>query len=640
MIKNILFTKEEVLKLKNSEDEGLKALIEEIMNRAKDTLTFDLATVPGATNIDAIQHLGFGYFYTGDEAYVNKVIEIMKYKIDNELWISNEYDPDKYNGYDIRTALETGDRCAHMSHAFMLFGEAIPEDEIQTMATAVYEKGIKPILEDWVWPNHRIHALDTMGHNFWVTITSCCALACLNLKDYIPEGEKCLNDAIFAIKSWFEYPGNILNAKPQNNDNGSYWESPGYWDYSIREYLGFADAYKRATGKAPFDDTDLLNGFIKFNLHLSYLSDKQDYRGAFGDAGNDYVGGMLDLARYGMATPELRWYLKTRKNDGYNKIKKALLWSEIYDKPAELPKELSACYNKTGYAFFRDSFEENKTALMIKCGDTWNHAHADCGHFILFRNGRPEIYDSMTMSYSDPSYIGYYVESEAHNVLLFNGKGQDMRDNYKNHAHIPGRLLNYIDDNGFRYVVADGTGPMSRYFRKHHRHFLWLDGFILVYDDVECYDDGEVNFLLHAKVENCFRMLTPHYIKMCDGYKDRSKEPNDKYTSYNTRTDEEAHAKFIGVMVLDESIVPVIENLTDAYKITCGKTKVYINRRSDGKIMHRNCINTMDGIISDAVMVIDDGEKYGVVNGSIIRKDGKSYLETLARVTGWADTFK
>ena len=48
----------------------------------------------------------------------------------------------------------------------------------------------------------------------------------------------------------------------------------------------------------------------------------------------------------------------------------------------------------------------------------------------------------------------------------------------------------------------------------------------------------------------------------------------------------------------------------------------------------------MDGIVTDSVMTVFDGEKYGVVNGSIIRKDNVSYLDTLARVTGWTDSFK
>ena len=272
--------------------------------------------------------------------------------------------------------------------------------------------------------------------------------------------------------------------------------------------------------------------------------------------------------------------------------------------------------------------------LAIKCGDTWNHAHADAAHFILYRKGEDQIYDAMTLSYSDPLYLKYYVQSEAHNVLKFEGKGQDYRDNYKNHAKLPGKLCNYVDEAGFRYIVADGTGPMSRWFRKHHRHFLWLDGFILIYDDVECYENGEVNFLLHAKEENPFVMLTPCTVTEHDGYVGREKRPI-QYKSYNRMTDDEGHVKFVSLLVLDETLHPVMTELDNAWKITCGDTNVYINRLSDGKIMHRNCINVMDGITTDAIILVDKQGKYGVVNGSIVRKDGVSYHDTWARTNGW-----
>ncbi|MBQ7152836.1 MAG: heparinase II/III family protein, partial [Clostridia bacterium] len=255
------------------------------------------------------------------------------------------------------------------------------------------------------------------------------------------------------------------------------------------------------------------------------------------------------------------------------------------------------------------------------------------GHFILFRKGSPEIYDSMVKNYSDPLYIQFFVESKAHNVTLFEGKGQDFRDNYKNHVHLPGKLLNYRDEKWFRYVCADATGPMSRWFRKEHRHFLWLDSFILIYDDIESYENGEVNFLLHAKENNCFRMLSPHTTQEKTGYnpKDYSER---KYLSFNTHTDDEGHAKFAAVMLLDESLDVRFEELKLAWKITAGDTVVYINRRADGKVAHRNCVNNFDGIMTDAEIVVLKNGEYGAVNASFIRRDGKSILESLARVTG------
>ena len=635
MFSNSLCSKEEITAIKNSQDPELIAFAKETVEEAEKLLDQE------NSRLDAIQMKGFAYHYTGDARYLENARKIIDSKINKELWISNEYDPTRFNGYDIRTALETGDRCAEMAYLVSLFGEELTEDEIKACAKATYEKGILPILEDWVRPNRKLHALDTMGHNFWVTTISNSGLAAVVFKDYIPDAEDCINDVIRAVKAWFEYKGNILNAKPQNMDNGGYYEGIGYSDYSTKEYLNFAIAHKRILGTHPFDDEELITLSVKFQMNTSYNSSRKDYNAGFGDCGNSYRYTPLQAVRYGLGTPEIRWFIKEKVSLNNDRVLKLLTWNEVYGKEAKMPETLSCCYDKIGWAAFKSTNEKDGDMLMIKCGDTWNHAHADCASFVLFRNGKPEILENMTYGgYSSKQYQGYYVTSQAHNVLLFNDKGQDYRDNYKNHAHLPGRLLNYVDDRGFRYVVADGTGPMSRYFRKHHRHFLWLDGFILVYDDVECYDFGKVSFLLHAQKEHCFKMLSPCTETFCDGYDETTDKPNFKYSSFNVHTDDEGHAKFVGIMVLDKNISPIYEEIEGGCRITCGKTKVYINFRSDGKIMHRNCINIMDGIATDCMILVDDGEKYGIVNGSIIRKDGVSHLDTLARVTGWADKYK
>ena len=44
----------------------------------------------------------------------------------------------------------------------------------------------------------------------------------------------------------------------------------------------------------------------------------------------------------------------------------------------------------------RSSWENDATLLAMKSGYTWNHAHADAGSFILFKQGEPLIIDSGT----------------------------------------------------------------------------------------------------------------------------------------------------------------------------------------------------------------------------------------------------
>ena len=50
--------------------------------------------------------------------------------------------------------------------------------------------------------------------------------------------------------------------------------------------------------------------------------------------------------------------------------------------------------------------------------------------------------------------------------------------------------------------------------------------------------------------------------------------------------------------------------------------------------MHRNCFNTFDGIVTDAAVLIDNNGEYFIVNGSSVRKDGKSIFDVLTRITG------
>lgn len=629
MLSDAVFTENDIIMLKNTSDAALREVTGRLLEQAKEALA----------RADSLKLLGFGYFYTGDRAYFEKAREVMRRKVEHEEWVSDSYAPGKYGGYDIRTALETEYRTTEMAEGLALFGDLLEKEERDYFIAQTYQKGIRPILEDWVLPVSRLHALDTMGHNFWITITSAAGFASVVLRDYLPDGDACLESSLRAVKAWFDYPGNPLNSKPCALDRGGCYEGVTYFDFSMHKYLEFASAYRSLTGSRPFDDEQIVCDAARFILACWYPSDGvKDYYAGFGDCefGGAMLHSPLHLVRYGVDLPALRYYLQNRHRNSADLLELALAWRYIYGLPASPPDVRSAFYEKLGWAIFHDGFKPNSVMLAVKCGDTWNHAHADCAHFNLYRGGVPELYDTMQADdYGSTVYHEYYVASEGHNVLLFNGHGQDYRDNYKNHAHLPGRLYNFTDDGWFRYVVADGTGPMSRYFRKHHRHFIWLNGFILVYDDVECYERGEVSFLLHAREPNCFHMLSPCSIEVKSGFSgggDRVSE----YKSFVTTTDSEGHAKFLGVMALDPSLPLSFDDIPGGWRVICGDTAVYVNHLADGKIMQRNCVNVMDGIVTDAELLAVFNGEYAAANCSIIRRGGCSILESLSRVTGIA----
>ncbi len=460
MRNNGIFTIEELQAFQTATDPTVQALYNQAITQAKST----------TGNNMPLLYLGY---QSGEESCFVKAHDYMRKTAAEAQWFSEEYDPTAYEGYDIRTALETHYRCVSMSQGLTLFGDLLEPDEFAALARTTYDKGILPILEDWVLPGKRMHALDTMGHNFWIVTLSGCATALTLLYDVIPDAENLLRLAKEAIVAWFRYKGNPLNAKPATMDNGGYYESVTYYDFSLHEYLTFACAYKRCFGTSPFDDTEILIQAADFIIDTDYPSSQGELFVPFGDTdGSGFLYAPYFLLQYGIDHPGLRWYVLNKRELPSTVLLRLMSWYNIGGKPARAPEKLASCYDGIGWAMFKSTHDKDGDMLCVKCGDTWNHAHADAGHFVLFRGGDSEIHDACVGSYSSPNYIPYFTDSHAHNVLLFEGKGQDFRDNYKNHAHLPGKLVNFRDEDGFRSVTADATGPMSRYFRKHHRHFF------------------------------------------------------------------------------------------------------------------------------------------------------------------------
>lgn len=620
MLNNAVYTMEEIERLKNLQDENDKALLAEILKEAEEALTKEDR-----------QNLGFAYLITGDKRYFEKTKEGMLELCKEECWTPGGLHGGSFTG---RCELTSAAKSMYMASAYSVLGDLLTEEERALVVKNTYEKGIKLIYEDWVKPETRIHALDTMGHNWWMVMVSSGAYSAVCMMDAIPECKEIAEVSAKCCEAWFKYKGNYVNAKPVNSDKGAFWEGYSYLDYSLNEYLSFATAYKKLLGKRPFDDEEILKEYANYYMNFFYPGSDKCYFVNTGDSGlgEGACDSQFKALIYGVDLPEIRWYINNH-NPQMAKLTKLQLMDEL-KKEAKMPDRLCFCHDKVGFAVMRDSYEKDATALMIKCGDTWNHAHADAGHFSLYKNGVQEVYEAGgPENYGKQSYQSYYVQSQAHNTVLFNGKGQDYRDNYKDHAKIPGSLHNFVDEENFRYVLADCTGPMGRYFRKHHRHFLWVGNTILVYDDIECYEKGEVNFLMHCEDENCFKMLTPCEYTIHDGYRKKSDVFNCKYRSYNLPTAEEDHAKFVSVMALDGSEATYEE--TDKYiKVVCGEAKFYINKLSDGRIMHNNCIINAEDYTTDAVILSEFNGEIGVVNGSIVKKSGEVLFSEWARING------
>lgn len=357
--------------------------------------------------------------------------------------------------------------------------------------------GVLPILSDWILPPTRIHSLDTMGHNWWGVCVAGAGIGALALLGDDPRAQSWIETIDAGFVEWFDYPGNVLqNRMPTFERSGPSYESVNYTSYGVGEYLRYRLAWQNVYPDRTAAHMRPLDGVARFFLHTLYPTSTGHLSVNFNDSSLnvDVTETVLLLAACGLGTPEGSLYLQDVHTDPQFSLRMLL---QLQARGEVLKDVASSCiYPEMGWSIMRSSWENDSTLLAMKSGYTWNHAHADAGTFLVFDKGVPLIIDSGTCSYGRPEYTTYYRQSQAHNVLLFDGQGQPA-DDIRIGCKFPGHMHSLVDGLGLKYAYADATGPMARWLRRNYRHWLWSGDLILVIDDLLPYTPGRVDWLLH-----------------------------------------------------------------------------------------------------------------------------------------------
>ncbi len=574
---------------------------------------------------DFIAYLCFAYKYTEDEKYLKKIKGLMLHYSAYEKWNGKCWGHSELNNAHF---------CRAMAIGFYSIKNSLSFEECKLIAKSTLKNGIMPILEDWVLKGHRIHALDTMGHNWWLVCVASAGAALVAMREFIDNAEELIENAVNACERWFAYKGNLINSKPPTFADGAFYESVSYLDFALQDYYIFKYLYENTYGRKIFDDDTYINGFAEFFIHTLIPMTNGNEFVLFGDTSiMKIMRSVIWMIGMDVNNPELIWYVnqwEEREPD----VLDVFFFEKVHLGNEKIPDETSKIYPQIGWAIMRNSFKKDSAILAVKCGDTWNHAHADAGSFVFYNHGDSVIYDSGGCAYALPEYVNYYFTSQAHNVVLFNGKGQDERDRL-DHARMRGKVSELRDYDNVKYVLADATGPMSRYFRHHLRHFVWLDNFVLIYDDIEAYEPGEVDFLLHMdeKFESEFEMLTPSVVEKNIGKKHKQPENEAVYRKFKIQTDADGRCKIVSIIKLATDLEITYTEENEIIQISDGTWNVSINALSDGRIMHNNCIVQTNKFTTDAVLVAQKENSYFIVNGSILRKDEKIIYDELERNT-------
>jgi hypothetical protein len=255
---------------------------------------------------------------------------------------------------------------------------------------------------------------------------------------------------------------------------------------------------------------------------------------------------------------------------------------------------------------------------------------------------------------------------------LFNGQGQPLEDFHDRGAKFPGAVHDLIDDLGVKYLFADATGPMARYFKRNYRHWLWLDGVILVYDDILAHEAGQFDWLLHyggeaqiagssiqitnASARARVTMLHPSTpsIQEEKGLAPYAPEREVRFLKFSAPSKSQ-NQKFLTAIVPQSAQtdfgMPRIELLQgeDALGARIQNeqqvTEVFFNLRADGRRMHVNSNNTIHGWDTDAYFFaitsqaqsgeikIPDVSRFFWAGCSYLRRDGQTVYDSFSKST-------
>ena len=612
--------------------------------------------------------LGLAWRMTGEERYARKLREALVNSVGFERWIGQNY---LQRTPSWRSDLWTSALTVGCAAGYDALHEFLSVAERRRIAEGMLRLGILPLLEDWVLAERRIHALDSMGHNWWSVCVSGAGVGALALLGEDPRAPGWLQAAETALEGFFDYRGQVLQNKPVNFDAaGGFYEGLHYTDYAVSEYLLFRLARVNVIPEPKPARIPVVERVAEFFVHTLYPTSKSLLAVNFGDdwPPSSAAGTMRLLATQGFSPELARWYLQRVAPDSADPL--ALAYHDHAAGQVRNTLPLSVIYRDIGWAVLRNSWENDATMLAIKSGFTWGHAHADAGSFILFHAGQPLLIDSGACDYSRPEYNGYYRQSRAHNVALFNGQGQPMEDFHQRGVKFPGRVHSLLDGAGLKYVYADATGPMARHLTRNYRHWLWLDGVILIFDDLLAHEPGRFDWLLHyagvarrdgnevevtnGQAKAVVKMLFPTdpIIHEEEGLAHNQPDIKVKYLAFATAA-AAREQKFIVAVVPQPAEAggpaPKLELLRSEDWLGVRMrseqqiTDVYLNLRADGRRMHRNSNHTIEGWETDAYLLAltrpagsatttpENVTRYFVSAGSYLRRDGQVVLHAVSK---------
>jgi oligo-alginate lyase len=608
--------------------------------------------------------LAFYYHMKKNPETAELVKELILLLCEEEAWV--------YQGGRRNSDLWTADIGFQLAVAYDTVREALDSTTRDMVENHLYQKAFLPLYEDWLHPVKKLHALDTMGHNWWSVCVAGAGMIMLVLGQRVKDYSHYLHAVVEGLREWFDYPGNVLQNKKANfGTDGDYIETMSYLDYALASFVAFEAYYRRQTGSNELLQLPVLGHIPNAYLRTVYRMDGRLHSFGFGDVGDRYSHShvwlmLADHFRRG----DMLTFFHAWKEEPVSPLELYFYPEQLEREPIPAKPELAVLHH-SGYAVIRsDADTEEGTVFAIKTGESWNHNHLDVGSFLLFSGGREFIIDSGYCVYSKPLYNAYYRQSHAHNVILLDGAGQPP-DMIEFGTKFQGEIPVHLDTPNYKYVLADCTGPYMHLYHRFYRHIIMLDSLLVMVDDLFANRDGAFEWLLHYDGEadasegtiticNEGKELrisqlypeTKEYI-LEKGFKSsfhRSTGREDEFpeASYlKIRTESEGRrTKYITLFELPGggdrplSISKLQNEQFQGLRFiepSGGYTDLLCNLHADGRVMHDNSHGGLAGIETDAFLCTVQYDTEGNVvrvsmhNGSYLRVGGSCLFSSLLK---------
>jgi hypothetical protein len=564
--------------------------------------------------------------------------------------------------------LDTSQFCFGYATGYDALYHYLSAGQRQEVREIVTRLGILPTLDDWISPGKRFHSLDSMGHNWWGVCVSGAGVAALALLGDDHRAQRWIDEIDDGFVEWFCYGGNTLHNRIETFEpDGPSYEGVHYTGYGVTSYLRYLLAWRTMFAGRVNATQKYLTGLPEFFLHTLYPTSSGSLPVNFDDTreNSSAADNILLLRACGIDNEYGRKYLLHAS--GLVEDPLPLYVASVPPRTDHSNIPLGKVYPKMGWALMRNSWDPMATLLAVKSGFTWNHAHADASTFLLMHKGKPLVIDSGTCNYGRPEYSSFYRQSVAHNVVLFDGKGQPT-DQIGIGTKFRGSIINWFDGLELRYIGTDATGPVCYIAERNYRHFLWVGNLILIFDDIATHRDVTLDWLLHTaevasqdgprsilvKNSEASLLVTSVYpsevkVEQRDGLEPGNPDKHRPYHSFSFRT-QGGHQRAITLLDLNPEQRSQVETRShdDYIEVTAqtaeGTQRIYFNLRSiDGSYSLSSTISIEDWT-TDAYIVsfLQSGSepaspalvsRFFVLDGSFLRHRGGSVFESLSKAS-------